>query len=431
VSSLVCFLLCSCVVYAGSFLLSLSYHLITSGSITVGCDCSAALTNILSPYDIGPHRPHHDLLSGIRYLISQSPLQWSFLHVRGHQDDHLDYGSLDRWARLNIDMDLLAKMYWATLTSRQPPPAPFHLQPFPRQWSIWHHDYRLPCWTARRAQHIYHKKPTEIFWNKRLHCDNTYTTLNWSASALALRRIAVHQRLWIPKWLCSTLPIGKNLVRWGQPAAMLQCPRCGEEESHRYHVIQCEHPDACSIRENGISELSSFLDTASTAPDLQAGLLSLLSAAISATPWQPPATLSSPASTTFRTQLALGTQHVLDGFLSPSWAITQQEYYESLGRRTTGTQWSGQVTRRIWQIAWDMWIHRRTVLESTEAYTLPALHQTLNTAVDQAFQAYHSNPSPAPSLARWFARLPHQIHQESLDWKNRWLEMVELATQQP
>jgi hypothetical protein len=82
----------------------------------------------------------------------------------------------------------------------------------------------------------------------------------------------------------------------------------------------------------------------------------------------------------------------------------------------------------VQSIAWDMWIHQRTVLvESTEAYTLPALHQALNTAVDQAFQAYHSTPIPAPSLARWFARLPHQIHQESLDWKNRWLEMVELA----
>jgi hypothetical protein len=120
-----------------------------------------------------------------------------------------------------------------------------------------------------------------------------FTTLNWSASALALRRIAVHQHLWIPKWLCSTLPIGKNLVRWGQPASMLQCPRCGEEESHRYHVIQCKHPDVCSIHENGLSDLSSFLDTASTgAPDLKTGLLlSLLSAVISASPWQPPATL--------------------------------------------------------------------------------------------------------------------------------------------
>jgi hypothetical protein len=174
-----------------------------------------------------------------------------------------------------------------------------------------------------------------------------FTTLNWSASALALRRIAVHQHLWIPKWLCSTLPIGKNLVRWGQPASMLQCPRCGEEESHRYHVIQCKHPDVCSIHENGLSDLSSFLDTASTgAPDLKTGLLlSLLSAVISASPWQPPATLSAPASTTFQTQLALGTQHVLDGFLSsPSWASTQNEYYEeSLGRRTTGTQWSSQL----------------------------------------------------------------------------------------
>jgi len=150
---------------------------------------------------------------------------------------------------------------------------------------------------------------------------------------------------------------------------------------------------------------------------------------MSGEPWQPPADVSASAMLTFQTQLVLGTKHVLDGFISPSWAATQKVYYESLGRRTTGTQWSSQVTRRIWQIAWDMWIHRRTVLESTEAHTLPALHLALNLAVDAAFQAYNSAPAPALSLARWFSRPPYQLHRESLDWKTRWLEMVHPATQ--
>ncbi len=248
-------------------------------------------------------------------------------------------------------MDLLAKMYWETLTSRHPPPASFHLTPFPGQWSIWFHQYRLPCWTPHRAQQLYYRRSTELFWTKRLHCANTYTSLDWSASALALRRLAIHQRLWIPKWLCSTLPIGKNLVRWGKPASMLQCPRCGEDELHRYHVLQCLQPDACAIREKGLTDISDFLDTSHTAPDLKAGLKSLLASAMSGEPWQPPADVSASAMLTFQTQLVLGTKHVLDGFISPSWAATQKVYYESLGRRTTGTQWSSQVTRRIWQIA--------------------------------------------------------------------------------
>jgi hypothetical protein len=399
---------------------------ITSGHITVGCDCSSALVNITSPYPLATGRPHHDLLSGIRTLIDQSPISWKFQHVRGHQDDHTEYHMLDRWARLNVDMDHLAKLYWDTLVSSHglvSPPV-FHLLPAPGQWTIWHGAYRLPCWTTQRAQHIYYRKPASEFWSKRLHCEHPLETLDWSSASLAFRRTVVHQRLWIPKWWCSTLPIGKNLVRWGQPAVMLACPRCGEDESHRFHVIRCLHPDATALCDSHLEQLGHFLDTSHTAPDIKLGILSLLTSVIRDSAWTPPPTTAVATATAFTTQLQIGLRPILDGFFSPEWARAQQLHYDSLGRRSTGTQWLSQITRRIWQIAWEMWIHRRKILESTEAHTLPALHMALNASIDEAYLAYQSHPSPAPSLARWFARASRLLHKESLDWKTRWLEMI-------
>ena len=406
-------------------------NLITTGYITVGCDCASALTNITRSGHLTLQRPHHDMLSGIRYLLSISPVTWTFHHVRGHQDDHASYSQLDRWARLNVDMDALAKLYWTTLTAQDTSPIPFSLRPFPGQWSIWHNDYRLPCWTTKRAQTLYYSTPSEVFWTRRLHVEHVFRDLDWSSAALALRRSVIQHRLWIPKWLCSTLPIGKNLVRWRQPEHMLACPRCGEDEHHTHHVIQCLHVTASAIRISHLEAFSQHLDTAITEPDIKAGLTSLMQSVCSSSPWVPPSTTSVLVQRAFQDQLTVGTDHVLDGLLSPTWARAQQEYLISLGRRTTGTQWMSRIIRRIWQIAWELWVHRRQVLESTNAATLPSTHISLNTEINLAFQTFLSISNPSPSLTRWFARGPTPLYKESIDWKTRWLEMVHSALNDP
>jgi hypothetical protein len=52
-----------------------------------------------------------DLLSATRVALQESPITWSFCHVKGHQNADPDT-TLDPWALLNVDMDSLAKMYW-------------------------------------------------------------------------------------------------------------------------------------------------------------------------------------------------------------------------------------------------------------------------------------------------------------------------------
>lgn len=42
-------------------------------------------------------------------MISQSPIKWTCRHVVGHHDDRIEV--LDKWAKLNIEMHNLAKLY--------------------------------------------------------------------------------------------------------------------------------------------------------------------------------------------------------------------------------------------------------------------------------------------------------------------------------
>jgi hypothetical protein len=402
---------------------------LTHGCITIGCDCLSAINNIISRYEPSPSRPHHDLLSAIRHMLHAFPIRVTFHHVRGHQDDFTAYHLLDRWSQLNVDMDVLAKAYWQILQNHRPPP--FHIQPPTGQWSIWHGTYRFPSWTSQRAQQVYYRSKSNNFWNKRLQSTDAFHIFDWPSAALALRRLPLHQRLWIPKWLCSTLPIGKNLVRWGLPDTLLLCPRCGQEEQSIHHVVLCPHSGASGLRQHHLALIADYLDTSSTEPDLKAGIFSLLESLFAQEPWTPPVATNPTATATFVEQARIGTRHVLDGFLSPTWSHTQNLYYQGIGRRTTGTQWTSRLIRMIWQIAWDLWLHRRRIKESVDNCALPELHHTLNQAINRAFEEYNSNPAPDPSRARWFFRSASQLHKETLDWKNRWLEMVNSVSSPP
>jgi hypothetical protein len=83
---------------------------ITQGCIELGCDGQSALDKAFNHVAlIKIEDSNYDLLFAIRTLWAYSPLTWKFCHVKGHQDDHSPQEHLDRWARLNIEMDKRAK----------------------------------------------------------------------------------------------------------------------------------------------------------------------------------------------------------------------------------------------------------------------------------------------------------------------------------
>jgi hypothetical protein len=172
--------------------------------------------------------------------------------------------------------------------------------------------------------------------------------------------------------------------------------------------------------------MSTHLSNSITEPDLKKGLLSLIRSSITNTPWTPPRTSSPLVQATFDSQLALGNKFVMDGLLSPLWSSTQLAHYIDLGRRSSGLTWASKLIRLIWQVAWDMWMHRRRIKDSVDDCALPGLHLTLDTAIATAYTSYQT--SPDHTLARWFSRNIQDIYCESLDWKTRWLEMVSSAT---
>jgi hypothetical protein len=78
----------------------------------LGCDGQSALDKAFNHVaTICIEDPNYDLLLAIRTLWAYLPLNWKFCYVKGHQDDHSSPTDLDRWAKLNVEMDTRAKRH--------------------------------------------------------------------------------------------------------------------------------------------------------------------------------------------------------------------------------------------------------------------------------------------------------------------------------
>jgi len=286
-------------------------------------------------------------------------------------------------------MDTLAKSYWHTLNANQPPY--FSVSPFPGQLSIWHESMRLSKWSRETAElHFYNPMVAHYWWDKR---KLRITSIDLTTSAMALRRMNLAQQLWVPRWITSFLPTGNRMMLISADHSPL-CPRCGQAETHRSHVIRCPHPDVITRWQHRLTKLDSWLILQHTQPTLCTGLIALLSAWYQDSDWVFPTPTTPEVGSAFTAQQAFGISHVMDGFLPFQWAEAQHAYYLSINRKTTGQRWLARVIQQLWEIAWDFWRHCHKAMLSPDSRVRAQQHNTLDELIMQAYAQYTLDTPP-------------------------------------
>jgi hypothetical protein len=114
---------------------------IQDSAITIGCDGQGAIQTIQAYSKFTSSYKHFDLISSIHTSIAISKIKWKFCHIKGHQDDLLDYEELNRLEQLNIATDLMAKEKLSIMTS-------------------------APLWERHRPLHLPYEK-VEVYWTNR------------------------------------------------------------------------------------------------------------------------------------------------------------------------------------------------------------------------------------------------------------------------
>jgi len=399
-------------------------HQIDRGKITLACDCDSALrTCFYDEYD-DAKQSNHDMIHAIRSNIASLPTQVIPEQVKGHKDDVISKDQLTQTEQLNVEMDFLAKAHWETLASRNAEP---HVLPTSTSWSVWVGQHRLTSWnTDLLLEHIY-KARAEGHWHKKLRSEPMSAQIDWQAHKKAMKQCPTFRRLWQPKWATGFVPTGKNLKRW-KIQNTPTCPRCGEDELTTNHVLRCRENSAQAKWRRLLSDLDSWLAKNMTHPDLRTGIIQLI------TSWcnyeNTPLIESNYTgiAETFRNQQTLGPDAFMRGFLCSDWAAVQNEHYKWINRRNTGLRWVAGLIKKLWEIAWDMWLHRKKASESPDSLTILAENYLLDEAIlleYQQFQVVSRNPTR--HLSRWFARPLEAVQAEDTDFKRQWLDAVSVA----
>ena len=83
-----------------------------TGQVKIYCDGKGAIEAISNNYNVAKtSRKHYDLIQAIWTIINRTKIKWLFIHVKGHQDEHVEYGKLTRIEKLNIMADNIAKTF--------------------------------------------------------------------------------------------------------------------------------------------------------------------------------------------------------------------------------------------------------------------------------------------------------------------------------
>ena len=165
---------------------------IQQGAIELGCDGQSALDKSFNHVAlIRIEDSNHDLLQAIRYLCASSPLQWKFCHVRGHQDDHADARDLDRWAKLNIEMDANAKQHMSIARR-----SPRHFMVASEPWSIWYQGQKITLDLSNTVYDLVHSNEMKEYWSRKQDLTvAAVNEVNWEAIGKAMQETKRSRRV--------------------------------------------------------------------------------------------------------------------------------------------------------------------------------------------------------------------------------------------
>lgn len=247
--------------------------------------------------------------------------------------------------------------------------------------------------------------------------------INWDACEMAMRRLKISRRHWIVKHSEGMCGVGKWLLIW-KDRDTDACPLCSAPEDAR-HVWKCPDHQAQAIRTKGISNISNWMETAQTDPQIQSAIVTHLTQYLNS---QPPTPFSSPSPTVqaaIHIQNDIGWENLFEGCIAKEWEHTQIVYYEWCRSKKSGRRWTTALIQKLWDIAWDLWEYRNGIVHSKENAEI--LHNMAETDGSIRTQ-YHRGPHGLAQCDHsLFCKPLDDILSASIPYRQKWLQRVNTA----
>jgi hypothetical protein len=386
-----------------------------SGKITVGCDGLSALRQAENLCDfINPNIPHYDLIMAIRTVIAQTEWKWSWLHVKGHQDNKKPRNELDIWSRWNIDMDLQAKAFWAEARKQYIDPEitgePWRTEIGNKKiTSNLRETLREACALPRALS----------YWERKNRFGILGTAeIDWDALGGAMKTTPTSRQHWVSKTISGFCATGRMMQRRRERDSDA-CPRCGEPETVQ-HIWKCKF-DTDELWESSMQGVRNWLTINNTHPEMIRVIIESLNRwrtednvpVLTHIPW---------LQGLIDKQKACGWQNFFEGLVLKDWRAVMENYLRKTRSKKSSKRWITALIRKLWQVAWDLWEHRNGYLHEKDNNLIS---EQVNKGIQEQFNlGYFELDQQTQAL---FLKGLAALLRKPLDVRQQWLRRVKVA----
>ena len=361
-----------------------TFHHITEGRVTLGCDNMSSVRHGQHDWCKVPiSTAHVDLIRAIRVLKSKLPVTVYFEHIYGHQDDHWSFETLPRLAQLNVEMDQYAKDRLVHLYTH-PPPNPCPSTIAHEGWQCSVNNAKLtshPAGAIRRA--VFGTKLCNYLTGKQCLTRSAFFNIDWEAMDTATALFSPLYQLWVSKHVSGCFGIGIMMHNWGFWDHSC-CPCCQHVREDKLHLLTCPHQDCEDTWQDSMLGLEAWMIDVDTDPAIRECILLTLE---TRNPMQSFTIYSNPRTLqAAEAQDRIGWVHTTEGKLSRHWQQIQSDFYRSIESRRSPGKWAAGLITNLLMVTHSQWLHRCAVLHERDAQGLKLQEgQALLAAIEEQF----------------------------------------------
>ena len=271
---------------------------------------------------------------------------------------------MDKWALLNIECDLRAKEYWKDII------VGYRKPPHTMKRGIWQLKIKghTVCSnvTKNMRESISGEEILEYYVaKKRRMTKDQFHQIDWTSQGKALNSINTGRQHWVSKFTSGWCATGKMMHIWKQRLTS-SCPRCNSANEDNTHILSCKSVGAMHEWKKSMVRIKEWLENNNTCPDLKKLVLNIIRN------WKLRRKIQlhdniefDGIKEVFKVQKEIGWRIFLDGCLTYEWSKLQQSYLEWIGSKKTGVSWVKGLIKELWELQWDAWRHRNSVLHNT------------------------------------------------------------------
>ncbi len=143
---------------------------------------------------------------------------------------------LDKWAKINIQMDKQAKMYWQRTHET---PVPNH-QFGDENMSILFQGQKLSSFNKKELYKEIVGKKLKAYWQKKHEIPpELMDSIDWKTQEKALKNLPMGKQRWFRKFATGFIGVGKTLLTQDYQDHS-DCPCCSKPGEDNKHVLLCQ-----------------------------------------------------------------------------------------------------------------------------------------------------------------------------------------------